>query len=295
MKTQSPDTSPEAERVQVALLRAAPADRRLRLAYELSQMVLEMAWRAIHRLSPGTDERAGRLRWAELTYGAALAEALRNHANATGRPLVNMPPNVRAALLPVIVALGELGVPYYIGGSVASSRLGIPRSTLDVDLVAELRTDQVAPFIQRLGPDYYVSEDAVREAIARRSSFNAIHQPTMIKVDVFLRKSRPYDAEAQHRSTSAPDAEEPGRALSWASPEDIVLAKLEWYRLGGETSDRQWGDVLGVLKVQASALDLSYLQRWAGELGVADLLLRALDDAGLDADLGLSSPPPAAP
>jgi hypothetical protein len=290
MKTQSADTSPEAERVQVALLRAASAERRLQLAYELSLMVIEMAWGAIRRLSPGVSERDARLRWIALTYGAPLAEELRSHA--TGRPLVNMPPNVRAALLPVIVALDELGVPYYIGGSVASSRLGIPRSTLDVDLVAELRTDQVAPFIQRLGPDYYVSEDAVREAIARRSSFNAIHQPTMVKVDIFLRKSRPYDAEALSRSTFAPDAEEPERTLAWASPEDIVLAKLEWYRLGGETSDRQWGDVLGVLKVQASALDFSYLQRWAGELGVADLLLRALDDAGLDAGLDPSAPPP---
>ena len=279
MKTQSPDTSPEAERVQIQLLCRATAAQRLRLAFDLSQMVLEMAWAAFRRMSPGMDERDARLRWVAFTYDGPLMDELRRYAE--GRTFVNMPPNIRDALFPVIGILDTLAVPYYIGGSVASSRLGVPRSTLDVDLVAELRADQVASFIQQLGEDYYISEDAMREAIQRRSSFNIIHQPTMIKVDLFIRKDRPYDIEAQHRATSSTDANDPSRAISWASPEDVVLAKLEWYRMGGESSDRQWGDILGVLKVQASTLDLGYLHRWAADLHVADLLQRALDDAGL--------------
>src|SRR5689334_15627437 len=134
MRTQSPDTSPEAERVQIELLRRATPARRLALAVELSQMVLEMAWRAIRRLSPELDEREARLRWVELTYGEALADQLRS--SAAGRPIVNIPPNIRAGLLPVIAIFDQLGIPYYIGGSVASAHHGIARSTLDVDLIA---------------------------------------------------------------------------------------------------------------------------------------------------------------
>jgi len=192
-------------------------------------------------------------------------------------------PNTRyilAAITPIVEALEQLGVNYHIGGSVASSVHGIVRATIDADLVAELRQEHVRPLVKRLEADYYIDEDAVKDAVRRRSSFNAIHLETMLKVDVFIPKARLFDQEELRRVRLQPLVENT-RPFYVASPEGTILNKLEWYRMGGEVSDRQWNDILGVLKVQGTNLDMAYLQRWAVALNVADLLERALVDAGL--------------
>ena len=98
---------------------------------------------------------------------------------------------ILAAITPVIEALEELGVPYHIGGSVASSIYGILRATIDADLIADLRLEHVRPLVIRLQTDYYIDEDMIWDAIKRRSSFNVIHLDTMLKVDVYIPKSRP--------------------------------------------------------------------------------------------------------
>lgn len=184
-----------------------------------------------------------------------------------------------AALRPVAAALDALGVHYYLAGSVASSAHGIARASLDADIVAALEAHHVDPLIARLAPEYYIPVDRLRSAVAARSSCNVIHIETMFKIDVFVSKGRPFDREAAERARpqaidEAPDAP----AFPVASPEDTVLAKLEWFRLGGETSERQWWDVVGILKVNEDA-DRAYLRRWAASLGVADLLERALTHA----------------
>lgn len=187
---------------------------------------------------------------------------------------------ILAAITPVIEALEELGVPYHIGGSVASSIYGILRATIDVDLIVDLRLEQVRPLVIRLQTDYYIDEDMIRDAIKRRSSFNVIHLETMLKVDVYIPRSRLFDQE-ELRRVQQEVLLEGTRPLNVASPEGTILNKLEWYRMGGEVSDRQWNDILGVLKVQGNHLDMAYLQRWAANLKVTDLLERALVDAGL--------------
>lgn len=189
-------------------------------------------------------------------------------------------PDLLAALEPVIEVLERLGVRYQVGGSVASSIHGMARATMDVDLVAELEADHVEALVRRLEGEYFIDESTVRSALRQRSSFNLIHQETMMKVDVFLPKARPYDREALARSLEDTLADDPSaRPINVKAPEDVVLSKLEWYRLGGETSERQWSDVLGVLRVQEGRLDLDYARRWAAELGVGDLLERALAEA----------------
>jgi hypothetical protein len=191
----------------------------------------------------------------------------------------SMPSEPVAVTLLVVEALEALDVPYLIGGSLASAVHGVVRTTLDVDLVADLRPEHAARFVQTLGDAFYADLDVIHDAIRRRSSFNLIHLETMFKVDVFIPKQRPFDQVQLTRRAEHVVATDPERTAYVASAEDIVLAKLEWYRMGGKVSDRQWRDVLGVLKVQEGRLDLAYLRRWATELDVADLLERALSEA----------------
>jgi len=184
------------------------------------------------------------------------------------------------ALEPVVEVFENLGVPYYIGGSVASSAHGMPRSTLDVDMAAKLKRQHVRPLIKVLEPAYYIDEEMIMDAIARRSSFNLVHLETMIKVDVFVSRDRPYDRQAfQRKRKHSLEAERADMELYLASAEDIVLNKLDWFRIGGEVSEQQWRDVQGVLKVQKGLLDMEYLRQWAADLGLADLLERALGEA----------------
>ena len=189
-------------------------------------------------------------------------------------------PDILAAITPIVEALEELGIPYHIGGSVASSLYGLPRLTIDADLVADIRMEHVRPLVKQLETDYYIDEDMIRDAIRRQSSFNVIHQDTILKVDIFIPKSRLFDQEELQRVQSKV-LEGSDRSFFVASPEGTILNKLEWYRMGGEVSDRQWNDILGVLKVQGTNLDMAYLQRWATNLKVTDLLERAFVDAGL--------------
>ncbi len=274
------DTSPEAERVQIALLRQASIARRLSLVSDLSQMVLQLSWQGLWRAHPDASEWEIRLRSVALNYGQAVADSLAMALEE--RQIMSIPPTILTAITPVIEVFEQLGVAYYIGGSVASSLHGLPRSTLDVDVIADLRLEHVQPLVARLQDTYYLDEEAIRAAIQHRASCNLIHLETMLKVDIFVLKARPFDQGAfqriqQHQVSQT----EPARMLALSSAEDVVLAKLEWYRMGGEVSERQWNDLLGILKVQGTALDLPYLRHWAADLQVTDLLERALAEAHL--------------
>lgn len=188
-----------------------------------------------------------------------------------------------AALEPVVRALEELGVRYYVGGSLASSVYGVPRASIDADVIAELESRHVGPLLARLGSAYYFDEERAREAVRARRSFNLIHLGTMYKVDLFASPGRPFDREAIDRAQARPlDARSTGRPYSVASPEDTILAKLEWFRLGREVSERQWTDVVGMIRAGCAELDRGYLETWSTELGVADLLERAYQESGGD-------------
>jgi len=186
-----------------------------------------------------------------------------------------------AAVRPVVTALEELEVPYCIGGSVASGVFGEPRQTLDADIVAALVARHVPQLAGRLRAEFYVDEPMMLRAIEHQSSFNVIHLQTMVKIDFYISwRSEFARSQFARRIRANLSAETPLDAYL-ASPEDTVLSKLDWYRKGGGVSDRQWRDILGVLKVQAGALDRAYLRDWAERLNLTDLLRRALGDAGL--------------
>ncbi len=181
--------------------------------------------------------------------------------------------NIVDVALKVGAAFDEIGVGYFVGGSVASSLQGEARSTQDLDVVADLPPKRVADWASALGPDFDVDEEALFEAMAKRRPWNVFFSPTAIKVDVFRLAVSNFDRSEFERRRRI--AVRPGAELSIKSPEDSVLRKLWWFRQGGEVSQNQWRDVLAVLRVSEAVIDGSYLDRFAPELGITDLLARA--------------------
>lgn len=170
----------------------------------------------------------------------------------------------------VIEVLQRLGMPYMVAGAFASNLHGVPRMTQDADLVVDLDEAAVPELIESLESEFYVSRDAALEAVRGRRMFNAIHLETGFKVDLVIKKDRPFSVEELHRREPGLLA---GREVAFATAEDTILAKLEWADLGG--SERQYDDAVGIIQVQGRRLDWSYLERWAASLGLDDLLARA--------------------
>ncbi len=177
--------------------------------------------------------------------------------------------------LKVTRVLERLGIAYVVGGSFASAAHSFPRTTNDVDVVADVERQHIGPLVEALQEEFYIDADMVADAIERGASFNMIHYDTAHKVDVFVRGSDPFRATQIARRRTETIGE-----TSWLvlSPEDTVLAKLQWYRDGGQVSERQWRDVIDVIRVQGPRLDMEYLQPAAERMGVGELLSRALAD-----------------
>ena len=193
--------------------------------------------------------------------------------------------SILSALKPVVEAFEKLKISYYIGGSVASSAYGLARTTLDVDLVSDVKLQHVPPLTEKLESAYYVDSGMMISAIREQSSFNLIHLETMIKIDVFILKDRPYDRSTfQRKRKDTLEEEQKSADYYLASPEDVIISKMEWFCRGGKISERQWNDVLGILKIQGNNLDVKYLKHWSAELGLIDLLIKAFDEAGLKTD-----------
>lgn len=182
------------------------------------------------------------------------------------------------ATLRVTSVLEGLGVRYVVGGSLASSLQGIPRATQDVDVVAAMREEHVEPFASLLGHDFYVDRDMIRDAIRTRHEFNVIYQPTVFKIDVFVPVLDLVTRRELSRGVRY--ALDEARSLVVASPEDVIVQKLRWYRLGNHISERQWTDALGVIETHRARLDRGYLAETAELLGVSDLLEQVLAEGG---------------
>jgi hypothetical protein len=184
-------------------------------------------------------------------------------------------PSVLGVVVQVVDILEHLSIPYHLGGSFASTIHGVPRQTRDVDIVVDLSLEQGRHLVRSLAGDYYIDERMVADAVSRRASFNAIHLATGFKVDFFVKGDQQFDEVELQRSVTEQIVAEPPRWAAVKSAEDIVLRKLQWFKDGGAISDRQWQDLLGVLKAQEGRLDAPYLDTWARRLQVFELLAKA--------------------
>jgi hypothetical protein len=178
----------------------------------------------------------------------------------------------------VAYALDAIGVEYFGGGSVASSFQGEPRATNDIDFVISLSPGKIRPFAAKLGADFEVDEEMLRDAIATGSCANIFYLPLVTKIDLFSLGSTQFD-EAEFARRRKVRVKETGEELFIKSPEDTVLRKLLWYRRGGETSQKQWRDVVEVLRVSGPGMSEPYMNSWAQRLGLSALLARAKDEA----------------
>jgi hypothetical protein len=174
----------------------------------------------------------------------------------------------------IISALAKSKIPYMVAGSFGSSFHGRPRATNDVDIVIDPAPDQLDAFVELLKAGYYVNADSAREALSKRTMFNVIDIEAGWKVDLIIRKDRPYSAGEFERKRKFSIG---GSTLWVVSPEDTILSKLEWSK--GHQSQQQFQDALGVLVIQAGRLDTQYLKEWAKELGVMNELTKLLDAA----------------
>jgi hypothetical protein len=175
----------------------------------------------------------------------------------------------------------RLGIPYVVVGSVASAVHGEPRATLDVDITLRMGPGDVAALSSALAAEFHVDPAALKDSVRSGLPSNAIHRTTHVKLDLYVRRNEGIHAEELRRAQRVRLTGAEGSEANVASAEDTVLQKLLWYRKGGEVSDRQWRDVLGVLKTRGPDLERAYLDEWAPRLGVLDLYVRARREAGL--------------
>jgi hypothetical protein len=267
------DTSPEAEKVLRRALLEMPFSRRWRQMgelYHLGQILHAAGYRDRH---PGATPEEIAADFRQSVAGRDLPHIKEARMASAEESL--------GVLTEVIAVLERLNIVYALGGSWASSLHGERRFTHDADLSVQPFPSQEKALVGSFGPDYYVSLQAVEEAMRRRGSFNIIHLPTSFKVGLFVHKDRAFEQTALSRRRAHRYEDNAGPSVYVLTPEDIILYKLEWFRLGGEVSERQWNDILGVFKTQAERLDQPYLDQWGHQLGVADLLARARQESGL--------------
>jgi hypothetical protein len=180
--------------------------------------------------------------------------------------------------------LDHLNIEYAVGGSVASSVHGVHRATNDVDFVIRMTPEQIHPLVADLQRDFYVDSLSIQDAIETTASFSIVHLATVIKADFFLSPAGSWEVERWKRAHPANlSTNDNPLIVRVCAAEDMILQKLIWYRLGGQISDRQWADVVGMLKVQAQRIERPYLMRWAEQLGLTEMLERAFAEASIDA------------
>lgn len=287
MRTQSVDTHPEAERIMIELIRSSPMSKRFRLVQSLTQSAF---WATVHAWQTRdreASEQEAALHVLSCSYGPGLAKlvqaALERREDWHLQPI-----DLLTVMLPARCALEDLHVPYYLGGSIASSLHGLQQLAQDIDLIVDLDEQTLPSLCSALGQHYLLDEDEAQEAVREHRPVPLIHLDSLMKVDVIYPKQEAFTLSMRpHIRGYTLDKHSP--LISLASATEMLLFKVQRYRrdeqarTDGMQDDAEWNDILGMLKVQGPDLDLPLLEEWAGSLGITDTWQRALMDAGLRA------------
>ncbi|MCI0698503.1 hypothetical protein L0337_41705 [candidate division KSB1 bacterium] len=277
MRTLAEDTSPEMEAVLIGLLRKRTPAQKLMSLVGLRDLAKRLIFSDLRSRYPQASERELRHRLNIRRLGREMADKIFFTREGTFNSEASM---LNEAQIIALVAkrFDELKIPYYIGGAVASIVHGEERFTKDADIVIRILPVHIKKFVKAFEFDFVVSEDVVQDSLTRRYAFNIIHIDTAYKIDLYPISD---EDEMELAAFARRQRRDIGTGEIWlATAEDVILAKLHWFRKGGEVSEKQWRDVLGVLKVQGENLDFAYLEQMAARFGLADLLARAREDAG---------------
>lgn len=285
MKTQSIDTHPDAERVMIEMIRKAPMSKRFRLVQSLTQSALWANFHAWQENHPKASEDEAVVQFAICFYGTALARQMQI-ALATHVPWHMYPAQLMAAVHPILSAFDELHVPYYLGGSIASSLHGMQHMAQDIDLIVDL-PEQSLPSLLPLFQQHYVFDGNMAFQTAReQASFSLVHLNSLMKIDLVFTNMDEFNVSMRQLITRH-ILDEQRSPLPIASAYEMILFKLQRYQekershANGMHDDAEWNDILGMLKVQGTALNLTFLERWSKKLCILDALRKALIDADL--------------
>ncbi len=177
-------------------------------------------------------------------------------------------------LLQTAVRLTRLKIPYMVTGAFAVSFYGKPRSTHDIDLIVEIDMSGIERIYEAFREDFYVSKEAMEEAVRYRSMFNIIHNETLTKIDFWMLEDTAFDRERFSRRVGE---ELRGVPVYFSSPEDMIIVKLDWFK---QTEiHKHYEDALGIVLVQQDSLDIEYVRQWCAKRSSGELLDRLVAEA----------------
>lgn len=276
-KTQAEDTTKETELVQFALWRQLNVTQKQTLLRRLYRRSSQLILLSLKQQFTDISEQLLREKYVEKKLGKTGSKILSNY-NSGG--LMIEDPLWLAHKLDHI--FNTLDIEYYVGGSVASSVHGEIRYTEDLDIVIYLEPSKVELLIETLKNEFYLSDLAVNEAMTGQiSSFNIIHLQTTEKADLFIRGNDDFSCLRMIRRQRIKTNDNSNQGFYVCTPEDIILQKLIWYKMTARESQKQWRDLLGVLKLQGNKLDFNYLWYWADQLGLLNEIDQAFSESGL--------------
>lgn len=275
--SQAKDTSIEMDFLQFQRWREIPLIKKIQLIIGSTQGCRKLSLIGIKNQYPHASFSQQRYLYAQKILGENWSNLVKNW-HIEKEIMIGNP--IELALL-IAEILETLEIPYLIGGSIASSLWGESRATLDLDLVADLKITQIDSFISKVQSSFCLSKNAIEEAIQYQSFFNLIHFDTNEKIDIFIVNQNPLAQEEMRRKCLL-TVDETGRSLYFASAEDIIIQKLIWYKKSNYISERQWRDILGVLKTQSTQLDFDYLNHWSNIEKLSDLLDKAFLESGIN-------------
>lgn len=266
-----------------------PPWRKLELVAGMNRMVRTLALQGLRRRFPNASAPEVHRRLAEHLFGPDFATRVVDSIPLRSVADMNEPFDTLAL---VTTQFDALGIPYFVGGSIASILYGEYRATADIDVIADIQPQHVQPLVAALSSHFYIEAEDIRDALRsvahartmpqQRPSFNITDRSTFFRVDIFLPTGRPFERSEFSRRIHEVVGLDSGQRAYVATAEDMILAKLEWYEIGNRSSVKQWPDLLSIVKFQGEVLDLAYLRQWAQQLGVSALLEQLLTEAGIE-------------